>query len=337
MLPIMHIGSFDDEPASFARMEAYCKEEGFLRTAKTTNREIYLSDPRRVPKDKVENCVALSGEKPMKTTFLTYGFYIKDPDILPIWVERRVHDMENLPSVHQHDFYELVYVVHGKAQHFFEGNYYDIYTGDILLIKPGENHTYALMPGDTFEIINCLFLSRFFEEDWLLLADKNLHIPSFLEQPFFKKSEGFHHRLSLSREDANQVRPAAGKHGGRTARKRSRYTMVIRLQLLELLFVLIRCHEEWLFRDLATITQHSERIMIVNRVLHYLEENIEQKPDLTLLASSYHISSRHLNRLFKQDTGMTVMEMTHHIRIEKAKQLLANTSDRIIDISGKVG
>ncbi|MDF2723619.1 MAG: hypothetical protein K0Q59_3294 [Paenibacillus sp.] len=43
---MMHIGSFDDEPASFARMEAFCSENGYVRAAKT-HREIYLSDPRK--------------------------------------------------------------------------------------------------------------------------------------------------------------------------------------------------------------------------------------------------------------------------------------------------
>ncbi|XID94061.1 GyrI-like domain-containing protein [Paenibacillaceae bacterium WGS1546] len=43
---MMHIGSFDDEPASFARMEAFCTEHGFIRASKI-HREIYLSDPRK--------------------------------------------------------------------------------------------------------------------------------------------------------------------------------------------------------------------------------------------------------------------------------------------------
>ena len=43
---MMHIGSFDDEPASFARMEAFCTEHGFIRASKL-HREIYLSDPRK--------------------------------------------------------------------------------------------------------------------------------------------------------------------------------------------------------------------------------------------------------------------------------------------------
>lgn len=43
---MMHMGSFDDEPESFARMEAYCVEHGFARASKI-HREIYLSDPRK--------------------------------------------------------------------------------------------------------------------------------------------------------------------------------------------------------------------------------------------------------------------------------------------------
>ncbi|WP_391573652.1 GyrI-like domain-containing protein [Cohnella sp.] len=50
---MMHLGSFDDEPQSFARMETYCEEQGFIRTS-LLHREIYLSDPRRVEPAKMK-------------------------------------------------------------------------------------------------------------------------------------------------------------------------------------------------------------------------------------------------------------------------------------------
>ncbi|TLS51367.1 hypothetical protein FE782_14720 [Paenibacillus antri] len=43
---MMHVGSYDDEPASFATMEAYCRERGYRRTS-LLHREIYISDPRK--------------------------------------------------------------------------------------------------------------------------------------------------------------------------------------------------------------------------------------------------------------------------------------------------
>lgn len=50
---ILHLGSYDDEPASFAQMEAFCREHGYQRSDKT-HREIYLSDPRRTETAKLK-------------------------------------------------------------------------------------------------------------------------------------------------------------------------------------------------------------------------------------------------------------------------------------------
>jgi hypothetical protein len=50
---MMHIGSFDDEPKSFARMEEFCTEQGFTRSSKI-HREIYLSDPRKTEPSKLK-------------------------------------------------------------------------------------------------------------------------------------------------------------------------------------------------------------------------------------------------------------------------------------------
>lgn len=43
---VMHIGSYDDEPESFAKMEVFCEEQGYVRSDKA-HREIYLSGPRK--------------------------------------------------------------------------------------------------------------------------------------------------------------------------------------------------------------------------------------------------------------------------------------------------
>jgi hypothetical protein len=50
---MLHLGSYDDEPASFAQMAAFCREHGYVRSDKT-HREIYLSDPRRTETDKLK-------------------------------------------------------------------------------------------------------------------------------------------------------------------------------------------------------------------------------------------------------------------------------------------
>lgn len=48
---IMHIGSYDDEPESFKKLDAFIKNEGLKRVEKK-HKEIYISDPRKVAPEK---------------------------------------------------------------------------------------------------------------------------------------------------------------------------------------------------------------------------------------------------------------------------------------------
>ena len=50
---MLHLGSYDDEPASFAAMEVYSNAQGYPRLSKL-HREIYLSDPRKTAKEKLK-------------------------------------------------------------------------------------------------------------------------------------------------------------------------------------------------------------------------------------------------------------------------------------------
>lgn len=59
---MVHIGSYDDEPASFARMEAYCAELGYERSSKT-HREIYLTDPRKTVPSKLKTVLRFQVRK----------------------------------------------------------------------------------------------------------------------------------------------------------------------------------------------------------------------------------------------------------------------------------
>ena len=51
---IMHRGSFDDEPATVALMDAYLAQNGYVNDMNERRRhhEIYMSDARRVPPEK---------------------------------------------------------------------------------------------------------------------------------------------------------------------------------------------------------------------------------------------------------------------------------------------
>jgi len=52
-IQMMHIGSYDNEPESFKRMEEFATTQQVIRKSKI-HREIYLSDFRKVPEEKLK-------------------------------------------------------------------------------------------------------------------------------------------------------------------------------------------------------------------------------------------------------------------------------------------
>lgn len=61
----LHIGKFDDEPQTFARLEAWLNEQGYERTC-FDHKEIYLSDPRRTAPDKLKTLLRVRIRKMQK-------------------------------------------------------------------------------------------------------------------------------------------------------------------------------------------------------------------------------------------------------------------------------
>lgn len=58
---MMHLGSYDDEPASFQQMEEWVLDQGYKRLKKS-HREIYLSDFRKVAPEKLKTILRFQVE-----------------------------------------------------------------------------------------------------------------------------------------------------------------------------------------------------------------------------------------------------------------------------------
>lgn len=55
----MHIGSYDDEPATVALMHEYMEQQGYVLdiTEQRLHHEIYLSDARKVAPEKLKTVI----------------------------------------------------------------------------------------------------------------------------------------------------------------------------------------------------------------------------------------------------------------------------------------
>jgi AraC family transcriptional regulator len=75
----------------------------------------------------------------------------------------------------------------------------------------------------------------------------------------------------------------------------------------------------------------------LRRATAYIDEHLEHELSLTKIAAVAHMSLAHFARLFRQDTGMTPHQFVLCRRIDRARQLLANTELPLCEISHRVG
>ncbi|PZE22302.1 AraC family transcriptional regulator [Paenibacillus xerothermodurans] len=255
----------------------------------------------------------------------------------PFWIRRYFHDHAHVPSLHGHDFIELVYVVRGQAEHMFEGSCYDMRAGDVFIINPGEVHTYRIKPGKQLEIINCLFMSDLIRGSWLLELGISQSMDYFYVHPFLDHRERFHNRLNLNGQDAARTLFLLETMMNEFDSRLSGCETLIRLQLVELLILLSRSYQQAEGHCGKAAVRSDSRQLLVRRICGYLERYYDKKVSIAAICEMFNISARQLNRIFKEVLGMTVVDMVHQIRIERAKHLLRETEDKVITIAGRVG
>ena len=70
---------------------------------------------------------------------------------------------------------------------------------------------------------------------------------------------------------------------------------------------------------------------------YFIREHSDQKFSLTGIASALFVNGNYLARVFKRETGHTLLWYHNEVRCEKAKQLLAETDLSVSEIGAAVG
>lgn len=102
--------------------------------------------------------------------------------------------------------------------------------------------------------------------------------------------------------------------------------------------------KQWLINILSFIVKYvakrsqSESKCLINEVMCFIEENYYKKISVQSIAEHFNYNGNYLNNLFKQETGVTLLEYITKVRIETAKKLLVEEPDmKIYEICETVG
>lgn len=265
--------------------------------------------------------------------WLSGSGYMKDE--FSFWISRAV---QGSIAEHGHDFVELVYVVHGNGIHRFEGQEYKLQTGDVFIINPGETHSYIVADGAKMEIVNCLFMPSFIADSLLRELEITDSMDFFYVHPFLKDEVRFNHRLNLHGQEAVVVLSLLDGMIREFGHPGPGFRTLIRLQLIELLVLLSRYYSN-MNRDITSYPspRQLDREWLALRIYGYMERNFDKKITLDAIAGLFNISVRQLNRIIKLEYGQSVIDVLHDIRINRARQMLLESDEKVIAIATMVG
>lgn len=230
---------------------------------------------------------------------------------LPFYIGKYYHTNFSDLKIHTHDFIEIVYVYDGKGYHIYNNVTYPVSKGELYIINSRTPHCFYPTDKSNSEhlvVYNLCFLPEF-------ISSINIHLPILVE---LTDIEQLYEKMYLE-----------------FTSKGINYVELLRLSLCELLLKIHRFYRQNHASPESAVIKY--RHQLIPDCIQYLRENYSKKVTIEELSNNFFLSKSYLSSLFKKATGSGVVEYLQHIRIERACELLTNTTLSITEISTQVG
>jgi AraC-like DNA-binding protein len=239
-------------------------------------------------------------------------------------------------TAHQHEFFELVYLIKGRGLHRIGDTSYPIQTGDVYVISPDEPHAYFPLEGDEVRIFNLLFLPGILDEA-LLSASGLCGLTKLLYiEPLFREEAQFAHRLNLQGAIAYRVETMLREMEQEQQAHAPGFEIVLRNMFCTLLVLLSRAYEQQISRC-GIGPEFSRRHAVVEAAVRYIEEHHAEAVSLSDVARHTAMSPSRLAHLFKEHTRRSILEYLHEFRIRRICQDLLSTDTPVSELALNLG
>ena len=218
----------------------------------------------------------------------------------------------NMPDLHHHRGYEMYVLDSGKRNYIIDGQFFEVRPMDVVLIPPYALHKTG---GDGFCRTLVNFSPEFLQEYLTDRAIKPLlrcfDTPLRTLPP--EQYAKIRAQLDLLLEEYNNL-----------------HEDLAFLYLTNILALL--CHEQK-----APTIQSPSPNELTGQILSYIQEHYATITGLDQIAKEFLITKPHLCRLFKQNTGFSVIHYLNHIKLQHACRLLESGGQSITDIALSCG
>ncbi len=238
------------------------------------------------------------------------------------------HNRYSPAIVHDHTFFELIYVYDGICKQTVSNNTLNLTQGDVCIIPPGIKHSVGVF--DDSVVFNCLIRKSTLHNIFFnFLNNANILSAFFLNNIY---SENGNDYIVFHTGSDFEITRGFMYMYWESVNRSLYWDQMIGYTLMLTFGLLIRNYEKSI--DTPTFTHKAD----VQRfaLLQYIQENFD---DISLdkMAEKFHYTPEYTSRLIKSTTGKSYTQIVTQIRMEKAQVLLLDTNLSIADIAEQVG
>ena len=234
----------------------------------------------------------------------------------------------SLTPYHNHDFYEINYVVSGSCVQYINGNALYMEAGDFLFMSPPVFH--ASFPVGQSDAVNILLRT-----DWLNARERKMaaydadnYLSALTQRNMYSVFRNTSAGSAL--QTGNALAAIRNQHAYPNAAYGKLYAEILAEKLLLELSVCAR------FDMSGASTTENATAELAERILQYIRDNYTS---ITLESAAEHFgySSAHMSRIIKSHTGCGFAAFLTSYRFTRAKALLAESVLPIGQIAKMVG
>lgn len=209
-----------------------------------------------------------------------------------------------------HPFWELTYVDKGNLYTNINGHTYNLHQGDLIFYSPFQFHTQYTSCNSTSSYLTINFQMDF--NNYEVLCNKV---------------------FTLNRNSYNTIKLLISELSNDNI-----YSNELSLCYLKQLIInTLRLENSFNQNTPTTHMQQTYENNLLNNILKFINEHINNKIYVETICSKFNISSTMLHSLFKKNMNVTFKTYINNIKLNKSKELISSSSYTLSEISEILG
>ncbi len=223
--------------------------------------------------------------------------------------------------LHVHSFFEICYVFKGSGTFQIHNQTHPVKKEDLFIAKPNERH----------EIISSKASPLGIYFWYYTLVPPKQHKDTDLNRLFYAFMESKKVVVSSQKNSEHILRLLSQE----VIAYDMGYPIVIENLMKQLLIETARVSTP--IQTLVPALSHNQQDLVSSTIMRYLRDNYNQALSLKEIAAQVHLSVRHMSRIFKEATGLSIKQYATQLKMDVAKQLLLNPVLSISDVAYDTG